>query len=138
MKHLLWIVLLLSALSAAQTQSTVTVVNAGVFTDMQINQYVTSILGGLNFSGEFQSAEGTHGTTEGLSGGVSVPSGASEIQASGLGGYAVSNTSTLTTLGFPTIAMGAYAQSHCVVNGAHAKVGTWSRSITLASPSTWC
>jgi hypothetical protein len=119
-KHFFWTLFLFSTLPlGTQAQSTVNLSNTGVFTDTQMNQYVTSSVGGLNFTNEFQSAQGSHGATEGLSGGVSVPSGASEIQAPGLAGYAVSNTSTLTSLGFPTIAMGTYAQSHCVVNGAH-------------------
>lgn len=123
MKNVSWILFLLPMLAWAQTPSTLNDNNTGVFTDTQLNQYLTSSVGGLNFTTEFQSAEGTHGTTEGLSGGVTVPSGASEIQASGLAGYAVSNTSTLTSLGFPTVAMGAYAQSHCAVNGAHCQGG---------------
>jgi hypothetical protein len=123
MKHASWILFLFPMLAWAQAPSTVNENNMGVFTDTQLNQYVTSSVGGLDFTTEFQSAEGSHGTTEGVSAGVTVPSGASEIQASGLAGYAVSNTSTLTSLGFPTVTMGAYAQSHCTVNGAHCQGG---------------
>jgi hypothetical protein len=84
----------------------------GVFTDTQLNQPSTFDTNSFNFTTEFQLAEGSHGTTEAISGGVAVPIGATVIQAEGIGGYA-NNSSTAT------ISYGGYFQSRCVLNNTH-------------------
>jgi hypothetical protein len=46
MKHASWILFLFPMLAWAQAPSTVNENNMGVFTDTQLNQYVTSSVGG--------------------------------------------------------------------------------------------
>jgi hypothetical protein len=92
------------------TTGALTFTQPGVFTDSQMNQYVASSVGGLSFTTEFQIAEGSHGATEGLSGGVACLG--TVLQCNGVAGYAT-NTATVP------IAYGGYFQSRAIVNGAH-------------------
>jgi len=85
-------------------------VNTGIFTDTQMNQYMTSNVNGLNFLSEFQIAEGNHGSTEAFSGGIVTPVGATVLQASAISGYAINSSTT-------TFNYGAYFQSRCAANG---------------------
>lgn len=92
------------------TFSTGDFINTGVFTDTQMNQYMASNVGSLNFLSEFQLAEGNHGSTEAFSGGIVTPVAATVLQAAAINGYAVNSSPT-------TFNFGGYFQSRCAVNG---------------------
>jgi hypothetical protein len=71
------------------TRSTV-VTNPGVFTNTQMNEYLSSVIGGINLGTAFSGLQGPNFATEGVAGGVALPSGATVHNGNGIGGYAQS------------------------------------------------
>lgn len=84
--------------------------NAGIFTDTQFNEYLTSLIGGINLQTEYQASGFIHNLTEGLAGGVAVPVGSTVTQADGVAGW-VNNSSTSTN------AVGGYFHARCLATG---------------------
>lgn len=103
--------------------------NAGVFTDTQMNQYVKANIGGINFLTEFQVLEGTHGVTDGFSGGVNCLPGATVLQCNGVAGYVVNSTSASIGGG-----MGGYFQDRATVANSH----NWGSNSVVADTTGCC
>lgn len=73
----------------------------GVFTNTQMNQPYTFALGGINFTVEYQAAQGANFSTDALAGGIAVPSSSTVYGANAVAGYANSaSTTTNTTAGY--------------------------------------
>jgi hypothetical protein len=86
---------------------------AGIFTNLTMNTPFSALTNGLSPLTEFQSAQGSEYSTDGVTSGVSVPASSSVFQVNGLAAY-VRNASA-TTAG-----VGLYAQGRCnaATNGA--------------------
>src|SRR5262249_17261026 len=72
--------------------------NAGVFTNTQQNEYLTSSLNGLNFGNMFNGDFGGNFATNAIAGGVVIPGSSAVNMGTGLGGY-VQNYSPGTSFG---------------------------------------
>jgi hypothetical protein len=102
-----------SLTAAAINTNQFTTTAAGVFTDTQMNEYGKSIVGGLSTVTEFQTLQGPHAATEGLTGGVAAPSSSTVLGAFGVAGYA-------TTASTSTNAVGVYGSGRSLATGAKA------------------
>jgi len=73
----------------------------------------------INFETELVDAQGSHGITSAVSGGIAAPAatGSPVEIAAGLAGFA--NNSSSGSVGVGTAAVGVYGQSRALVNGAH-------------------
>ena len=93
-------------------------INAGVFTNTQMNEYLQSLIGGIS-SSEFHVIGYPGYATEGISGGVAVPVGAAVLNANGVGGYVTSacNSVSRTTCN----AVGGFFSGRATGNNA----GIW-------------
>lgn len=99
------------ALNAAVTETlSHSLINAGTFTNTQMNLYLQSLINGCNPFSEYQSAQGANTTTEPVTGCLTVPSGSTVHQADA-GGFYISNSSPSTN------AVALYSQSRCLANG---------------------
>jgi hypothetical protein len=117
------------ATSLAQhiTASKVTVTGSGTFTNTQIHQYVTSMIGGID-PNMYHAIQGFPGyTTEAGSFGLSVPSSATAKEADALVGMVTSfcNSSGRTTCN--TVAVSGHAQA--MADGA----GVWGQNTTVSN-----
>lgn len=102
-----------SALGGNGGLSALKVSNAGVFTNTQMNDYLTSVINGCSTLTEFQATQGNSNyATEAVSGCVAYPNGATVHQANGVAGYANSTNSTVLTGG----AVGGYFSGRQLVN----------------------
>jgi len=72
------------------------VVNAGVFTNAQENQYLTSMIGGISSTLFHDLCSGCGFTTEAITGGVNVPLGAGIHQGFGVNGLSDSSCNALS------------------------------------------
>lgn len=97
-------------------------VNAGLFTNTQMNQYISSLVGGI--SGSLYNVVGFPGfATEGITGGVALPSTATVLQANGIAGY----TTTLCNSLVRTVcnAVGVFGLGVAMANGSAAWGGNF-------------
>lgn len=62
-------------------------VTPGVFTNTQMNLLLTANVHGINFKSQFQYTNGNNYSTDAITGGVLVPSGATVWQANGVSGF---------------------------------------------------
>ena len=92
--------------------SSVMGVNAGVFTNTQMNQPFQAVLNSLKFTTEYQTEQGTGYVTDGFATGVQVPSTSSVFQSDGVAGYIRNNSPT-------TNGVGGYFQARGGANNAH-------------------
>jgi len=107
---------------ATAFQSTANLTNAGVFTNTQENQYLTAFLAGISPNLFHNICPACGFTTEAISGGVSIPLGATVHQASGLTGYASSaaNSSVRTVANAVGVfALGVATANNSAVWGAN-------------------
>ena len=88
--------------------------NAGVFTNTQMNEYLTSSINGLNFQTEFQAGQGNQSSTDGAAFGVKMPNGASVLQSNGMAGYVLNQATG-------GAGVGVYGQGRCVAPGNGAR-----------------
>jgi hypothetical protein len=95
MRHLLWLLFLSPTIFWAQTQPAMTVNNAGVFTNTQMNDYVTSLVGGTTTTTEFQRVFTSSNATEAIAGASLIPATSSVFQNNTVAGY-TANSSTST------------------------------------------
>lgn len=99
--------------NATFSGGTINYQNAGVFTDTQMNTYVSSLLNGLSPSNEYHTYGGPgHFDTEALTGGVSIPNASTVWQSSGIAGYAVNDSTT-------TNGVGGYFYARAAIAGTH-------------------
>lgn len=84
-------------------------INAGAFTNTQMNDPFTAIINGINFNTEYQALQGNNTSTEGFASGVAIPSTSTAHQADGIAGF-INNSSTLTN------GVGGYFQARCLAN----------------------
>lgn len=97
--------------------NSLTVQNAGLFTNTQMNEYLSSIVNGCNPLTEFQATQGSQTVTAGLTGCVSMPSTSTVHQVNGVEGYVTSNANSSS--GTTNNAVGLYGQCRNLVsNGA--------------------
>jgi hypothetical protein len=97
---------------ASLQPSSIKVSNPGAFTDTQMNVYLQGLINGASPATEFSAAQGGHFATEGLTGAVLVPVGATVHQANGVAGYVQNNSSSMPLGG----AVAVYGQSRCLAN----------------------
>lgn len=121
MKHLLCAVFLSSTLSWAQTQSTMTVSNGGVFTNTQINTYVQSLLNSCDPLTEYQASEGSQYVSAAVAGCTAAPSGSTVHEGVGLIGW-VNNLSTSTNV------VGVHGTARSLATNA----GVWGGDFTVS------
>lgn len=95
---------------------TQTVINGGIFTNAQMNDYLLSEVGGINNSTEYNTLQVGNFATEGISGGVAIPIGSSVHQANGVAGYA--STAQSSSAGTSSNAVGVYGQCRTLANGS--------------------
>jgi len=110
-------------------------VNPGVFTNTQMNEYNQSLLNGCNSAQEFQATQGPNFSTDAVAGCVAMPSGATVHQVNGLAGYASNSVSDPQSGG----AVGVYGQGRALVSGPGNNNGnaTWGmNSLVEDSPGT--
>lgn len=115
--------------------TTLTLVNPGVFTNTQMNEYDQSLLNGCNPAQEFQAAQGANFSTDAVAGCVAMPSGATVHQVNGVAGYANNSVSSAQTGG----AVGVYGEGRALVSGPGNNNGnaTWGiNSLVEDSPGT--
>lgn len=95
------------------SSSALAVTSPATFTNTQMNDPATSLLNGLSPLTEYQAAQGNQYTTDGIIGGVLVPSSATVFQVNGITGYVKNTSSTVAGVGI-------YGQGRCVAstNGA--------------------
>lgn len=108
--------------SSSSLPSPLTLVNAGLFTNTQMNQYISSLVGGI--SGSLYNIVGFPGfATEGMTGGVALPNSATVLQANGIAGY----TTTLCNSLVRTIcnAVGVFGLGVAMANGSAAWGGNF-------------
>lgn len=88
---------------------TVAVVNPGVFTNTQMNEYLQSLVNSINLTTENVAIYGSNYATDGISGGVLVGAGSTVQRVDGIAGYVHTSSTT-------TAAVGSYGQGRCIAN----------------------
>lgn len=121
--------------NASNTPTTQTLINPGVFTNTQMNEYDQSLVNGCNPAQEFPAAQGQNFSTDAMAGCVAMPSGATVHQVNGLAGYATNSVSEAQSGG----AVGVYGQGRVLVSGPGNNNGNavWGmNSLVEDSPGT--
>jgi hypothetical protein len=121
--------------NTSSAPNTFALINQGVFTNTQMNEYNQSLLNGCNPAQEFQAAQGANFSTDAVAGCVAMPSGATVHQVNGLAGYASNSVSDSQTGG----AVGVYGEGRALVSGPGNNNGnaTWGmNSLVQDSPGT--
>lgn len=80
-----------------------------IFTNTQMNEYLYSKINGINFQTEFQYTSGSNFATEGITGGISIPSTSTVYYGSG-GAFYINNSSTTTN------GTSIFTSSNCLLN----------------------
>jgi hypothetical protein len=101
--------------TAPQAFVGVSVTNPGVFNSTQMNQYLTSAVGGINLQTELPTVFGNSGVTEGITGGVNCIGGSN--QCNGVAGYVVADAVS-SPLGTDNSAVGLFGQARMAVSGS--------------------
>lgn len=83
--------------------------NPGVFTDTQMNAYLTSLVNGIVPATEFQVEQGAHNATEAITAGIAFPMGSTVYQGNVIAGYA-------KTLSTTTNVVAGYFQTRIGIN----------------------
>lgn len=102
--------------------NTWSLLNPGVWTDTQQNDYITSNINGCNIGTLFGSQQASHRATEAIAGCVNGVAG-NVHQANGIAGYAVANTAGPTNN-----YVGVYGTSTATVNSAR----SWGGNVLVA------
>lgn len=121
--------------NGSSSPTTLTLVNPGVFTNTQMNEYNQSLLNGCNPVQEFQAEQGPNFSTDAVAGCVAMPSGATVHQVNGLAGYVSNSVSDPQSGG----AVGVYGQGRALVSGPgnNNANATWGfNSLVSDSPGT--
>ena len=121
--------------NVSSTPTTLALVNPGVFTNTQMNEYNQSLLHGCNPVQEFQAEQGPNFSTDAVAGCVAMPSGATVHQVNGLAGYASNSVSDPQSGG----AVGVYGQGRALVSGPGNNNGNATfgfNSLVADSPGT--
>jgi hypothetical protein len=108
---------------AINANNIMALVNAGVFTNTQMNEYMTSSINGLNFKTEFQAGQGNQYSTDGAAFGVTVPSTATVLQSNGVAGYVLNQS-------IGGAGVGVYAQGRC--NSSSNGARCWGGNLVAA------
>ena len=91
------------------------IANAGLFTNTQMHEYLSSVINKCSIANEYQALQEAS-ATEGIAGCVAVPASSTVHQANGIAGYA--NTLAASSAGTTNNAVGVYGQCRNLANAS--------------------